>query len=226
MHRVVLIVLAVASLAVGGTALAAGSPGAKERPRAAKVAAGGLLKVAADYLGVTPKALRAELRQGRSLAQVATAREKSVDGLEQALLTAYRARVQAARTAGKIDAARAQRMLDRAPARIERLVEATRAGKARRAKVRLAKGLLAVAADYLDVTRKQLVAELRQGRSLAQVATVRGKSVDGLETVLLDAFKAKVNAAVAAGKLDATRAQRMLERAPARIERLVTRARG
>lgn len=226
MHRLVVIVLAVAALAVGGTALAAGSPAAKERPRAAKLAGGGLLKAAADYVGLELRALKAELRQGRSLAQVATARGKSVDGLEQALLTAFRAKVQAAQSAGKIDATRAQRMLERAPARIERLVNATRPAKARPAKVRLAKGLLAVAADYLGLTRQQLAAELKQGRSLAQVATARGKSVDGLETALFNAFKAKVDAAVAAGKLDATRAQRLLERAPARIERLVNRTRG
>jgi lambda repressor-like predicted transcriptional regulator len=223
MHRLVLTVLAVAALAVGGTSLAAGSPDAKERPRAAKLVSGGLLKAAANYLGLTPQALRAELRQGRSLAQVATARSKSVDGLEQALLTAFRAKVQAAQAAGKIDATRAQRLLDRAPARIERLVNAT--AKPRAAKVRVAKGLLGVAAEYLGVTRQQLAAELRQGRSLAQVATARGKSVDGLETALLNAFKAKVDAAVAAGKLDAARAQRLLERAPARIERLVNRTR-
>ena len=224
MHRLVLIVLAVAALAVGGTALAAGSPGTKERPRAAKLVSGGLLKTAADYLGLTPQALRAELRRGRSLAQVATARSKSVDGLEQALLTAFRAKVQAAQAAGKIDATRAQRLLDRAPARIERLVNAT--VKPRAAKVRVAKGLLGVAAEYVGLTRQQLAAELRQGRSLAQIATARGKSVDGLEAALFNAFKAKVDAAVAAGKLDAARAQRLLERAPARIEQLVNRTRG
>jgi lambda repressor-like predicted transcriptional regulator len=223
MHRRVLILLGVAVLAVGGTAVAAGGPAAKERPRAAKVAGGGLLKVAADYVGLAPKALRAELRQGRSLAQVATARGKSVDGLEQALLTAFRAKVQAAQSAGRIDATRAQRLLERAPARIEKLVNAVRAAKARGAKVRVAKGLLGVAAEYLDLTRQQLVVELKQGRSLAQVATARSKSVDGLETALINAFKAKVDAAVAAGTLDSARAQRLLERAPARIERLMSR---
>jgi lambda repressor-like predicted transcriptional regulator len=226
MHRLVLILLGVAALAVGGTAVAAGGPAAKERPRAAKAAGSGLLKVAAEYVGLAPKALRAELRQGRSLAQVATARGKSVDGLEQALLAAYRAKVQAAQSAGRIDATRAQQLLERAPARIEKLVNAVRAAKAREAKVRVAKGLLGVAAEYLDLTRPQLVAELKQGRSLAQIATARSKSVDGLETALFNAFKAKVDAAVAAGKLDAARAQPLLERAPARIERLVNRTRG
>lgn len=41
---------------------------------------------AAAYLGLTPKQLRAQLRDGRSLAQVAAARGKPVQGLENAIL--------------------------------------------------------------------------------------------------------------------------------------------
>ena len=42
---------------------------------------------AAAYLGLTPQQLRAELRDGKSLAQVAAARGKTVQGLEYAILT-------------------------------------------------------------------------------------------------------------------------------------------
>ena len=48
---------------------------------------------------------------------------------------------------------------------------------------------------------------------------------DGLKQALLAALKQKVDAAVAAGRLDAARAQKLLERAPAHIERLVNRSR-
>jgi len=69
------------------------------------------------------------------------------------------------------------------------------------------------------------VTELRAGKSLAQVATAKSKSVDGLKQALLAALKQKVDAAVAAGRLDAARAQKLLERAPAHIARLVDRSR-
>ena len=86
-------------------------------------------------------------------------------------------------------------------------------------------GLLKIAATYLGVTNAQLVTDLRAGKSLAQVATAKSKSVDGLKQALLAALKQKVDAAVAAGRLDAARAQKLLERAPAHIERLVNRSR-
>lgn len=44
-------------------------------------------KAAAAYLGLTPKQLRVQLRDGKSLAQVAAARGKPVQGLENAMLT-------------------------------------------------------------------------------------------------------------------------------------------
>jgi hypothetical protein len=220
MRRLILVLAALLALGVGGTA--AFASGAKEKPRAAvavKVRAG-LLQSAATYLGLDRKALVKELRSGKSLAQVATARNKSVAGLETVILTAFKAKVDKAVAAGKLDSTRAQKLVAAAPTVIHRLV--TQAPpKVRPAKANVRGGFLKVAADYLGLDRKALVAELRSGKSLAQVATSKNKSVDGLETAIFNAFKAKVDAAVAAGKLNATLAQRLLERAPALIERVV-----
>jgi hypothetical protein len=44
------------------------------------------VRSAAAYLGLTPRQLRAQLRDGRSLAQVAAARSKPVAGLENAIM--------------------------------------------------------------------------------------------------------------------------------------------
>jgi hypothetical protein len=97
----------------------------------------------------------------------------------------------------------------------------THVPKARAAKADVLGGFLKVATDYLGVDRKALVQELRSGKSLAQVATAKSKSVDGLEAALFTAFKAKVDKAVAAGLLDNARAQMLLQYAPALIERVV-----
>lgn len=220
MRRLILVLAALLALGVGGTA--AFASGAKEKPRAAVAvkARAGLLQSAATYLGLDRKALVKELRSGKSLAQVATARNKNVAGLETAILTAFKAKVDKAVAAGKLDSTRAQKLVAAAPAVIHRLV--TQAPpKVRPAKANVRGGFLKVAADYLGLDRKALVAELRSGKSLAQVASSKNKSVDGLETAIFNAFKAKVDAAVASGKLNATLAQRLLARAPALIERVV-----
>lgn len=223
MRRITSVLLALGLLVGVGAAVALAKAPDKAKPRAAKLQRG-LLPVSAAYLDLTSVALRRELRSGKSLAQVATAKGKSVDGLKAALLNALRIRVQAAKAAGRIDAARADRLLQRAPQLVERIVNAT--PPARTIRTRGARGgLLKAAATYLGVTNAQLATEQRSGKSLAQVATAKSKSVDGLEQALLAALKQKVDAAVAAGRLDAARAQKLLERAPAHVERLVNRSR-
>ena len=224
MRRITSVLLVLGLLAGVGTAVAVAKAPGKTKPRAAKVQQRGLLPAAAAYLGVTPVALRTELRSGKSLAQVASAKGKSVDGLKTALVAAIKTKVDAAKAAGKLDAARADRLLQRAPQLVERLVNAKPRARAMRAKGARG-GLLKAAATYLGVTNAQLVTDLRAGKSLAQVATAKNKSVDGLKQTLLAALKQKVDAAVAAGRLDAARAQKLLERAPAHIERLVNRSR-
>ena len=63
------------------------------------------LDVAARYLGLTPAALRRDLEGGKTLAQVARDQGKSVDGLQQALLDAARARLDRAVSDGRITSA-------------------------------------------------------------------------------------------------------------------------
>jgi len=224
MRRITSVLLVLGLLVGIGAAVAVAKAPGKAKPRAAKVQQRGLLPIAAAYLDLTPVALRTELRSGKTLAQVATVKGKSVDGLESALLNALRSKVEAAKAAGKIDAARADRLLQRAPQLVERLVNATPRARAPRARGARG-GLLKAAGTYLGVTPQQLVTELRAGKSLAQVATAKSKSVDGLKQALLAAVKQKVDAAVAAGRLDAARAQQLLGRAPAHIARLVNRSR-
>jgi hypothetical protein len=224
MKRITSVLLVLGLLVGAGAAVAVAKAPGKAKPRAAKVQQRGLLPAAAAYLDLTPVALRKELGSGKSLAQVATAKGKSVDGLKSALVAAIKTKVDAAKAAGKLDATRAARLLDRAPRLVERMVNAKPRVRAQRAKAARG-GLLKAAATYLGVTNAQLVTELRAGTSLAQVATAKSKSVDGLKQALLAALKQKVDAAVAAGRLDAARAQKLLERAPAHIARLVDRSR-
>src|SRR5438270_8603189 len=57
------------------------------------------------------------------------------------------------------------------------------------------------AAAYLGITEAQLRQDLAAGKTLAQVAGARGKSVDGLIQAMTDAVKGRLDAAVAAGRL-------------------------
>jgi hypothetical protein len=80
---------------------------------------------------------------------------------------------------------------------------------------------LDAAASYLGVSEDALRSELRDGKSLAQVARDHGKSVDGLVEALVDRADKKLDAAVAAGRLTKAEKQEMLEGLRARITDLV-----
>jgi polyhydroxyalkanoate synthesis regulator phasin len=93
-------------------------------PRIAVHAAGGgpFGEAAAAYLGLTPAELRAQLENGKTLAQVAADQGKSVEGLKAAILAGAKTELDAAVAAGKLTAAQEQTMLDDLKAHIDDLV--------------------------------------------------------------------------------------------------------
>lgn len=207
-----------AALAVAGTVVAQ----SQATPAARATAKAGLLAAAAEYLATERVELRAELRKGSTLARIAASKGKSVEGLRAALLATIERRLDARVKAGKLSEDRKQRILARAPARIERLVHGAWRPKATRKRA-LRGGVLKVAAEYLGTEPRQLVRELRGGRSLAQTTSAAGKSVDGLKAALRSALASRLHAAVAAGRLTPERRDAALAKLDERIARLVER---
>jgi hypothetical protein len=81
--------------------------------------------------------------------------------------------------------------------------------------------LLRAAAQYLQLDRAALAKDLRSGQTLAQVANAQGKSVSGLQAAMVAAVKAKLDTAVAAGRITSTREQQVLARVQKVVDRLV-----
>jgi len=210
------------ALAVGG-GQATAHAGAAGKGKAPAV----VMKAAASYVGLSPKELAANLQSGKSLAQIATAQGKSVDGLKAAILAAFKARLDKGVAAGKVTAAQAQERLSKLASHIDRLVNRApkqRSGERQKGKGMHAHGVvLKAAAAYLGLGKAQLMTSLRSGSSLAQIATAQGKSVEGLKAAILVAFKAQLDKAVAANKLTAAQAQSMLARFASHVDKIVNR---
>ncbi len=69
---------------------------------------------------------------------------------------------------------------------------------------------LDAAASYLGLTEAELRTQLVAGKTLAQVATAEGKSVDGLIDALVSATKEHLDDAVAAGRLTQAQEDQLL----------------
>jgi hypothetical protein len=83
---------------------------------------GDKLSATADYLGLSVEELRERLTDGRSLADIAEAEGKSVDGLEQAILAEARADLDEAVEAGRLTREHADEILQRLREHVDELV--------------------------------------------------------------------------------------------------------
>jgi hypothetical protein len=80
---------------------------------------------AAKYLGLDASALRAKLRNGQSLADVAKAQNKDVQGLEDAIVASQKARLDQAVSDKKLTQSKADDILAKLKSRVDDLVNAT-----------------------------------------------------------------------------------------------------
>jgi hypothetical protein len=83
------------------------------------------LSAAATYLDLTEAQLREQLAAGKSLADVAEAQDKSVDGLKQAIVAGAKAQLDKAVDAGTLTSAQAAAMLERLDEHVDELVSGT-----------------------------------------------------------------------------------------------------
>ena len=71
---------------------------------------------------------------------------------------------------------------------------------------------LNAAASYLGLSNAQLIQQLRSGKSLAQIASAKGKTVAGLEQAMTAPLKKGLDAAVARKVITAAKEQQILSR--------------
>jgi hypothetical protein len=90
-----------------------------------------LLEPAADYLGLEEDELRDRLSEGDSLAEVAEAEGKDVDGLVDALVAAARERLDEALEDDRLDESELEEMAERICERVEAIVQGDLPGRGR-----------------------------------------------------------------------------------------------
>ena len=95
----------------------------KHKALVARIVRVNRLHLAAKYLGMTPKEIRTARQDGQSLAQIATSKGKSVDGLVAAIVAPAKARAAKAVSNGRLTQQRADELLARLTERVQALVQ-------------------------------------------------------------------------------------------------------
>jgi hypothetical protein len=195
MRRKILIAAAAAlAVAGGGAAIAASKSGSPQEESKA------LVDDAAKQLGVTPAKLASALK------------------------TALENRVDAAVAAGRLTKEQGDALKKRIEAEDYPILGGVGMGFGHREGgpgIIHRFGHLDAAASYLGMTEAELRSQLAGGKTLAEVAKAKGKSVDGLVSALVADEKKELDAAVAAGRLTREQADTILESAKQRATDLV-----
>jgi hypothetical protein len=171
-----------------------------------------VLTPAAAFLGIPVATLEADLAGGKSLAQEATAKNKTAADLITALVAAEKTILDGDKAAGWITADQETATLARLTDAITDLVNngppVPPSGKAAGAS-----GPLQAAATYLGISVTDLQTDLKSGKSLADVVgTVSGKTVDGLVAALEAPAKTKLDQAVTDGKITSSQETAILSK--------------
>lgn len=190
-----------------------------------------LLGESAKYLGIAPKDLHAKL-PGTSLGKIADSTpNKSRAGLVAALSVAANEDITKALAEKKITEDQAKKLRDGLAAEITTFVDRTWPTKptaAHRDAVPNVKSFLGdlvqTARDYLGgITLQDVTTAMRNGKSLGDIATERGKSRDGLIQALTTAANTRIDQAVAAKKITAEQAVTLKSKVAAEITTFVDR---
>jgi hypothetical protein len=188
-------IVSTASAQIGGDA-------AEVRQHAGR--GGDLLRAAAEFIGITVEQLRTEMGTDKSLADVAVAHGKTRDALITALTTA-----QSQRIAEIVD----HKGFPQKPGPGKRLAAHVRAD------------VFQVASAYLGISAEDLRTQLRSGKSLAEIAAATpGKTKAGLVAAIVADETARIDKAVADGKLTAEQAARLKAGLAERVGQMVERS--
>lgn len=188
-----------AGAVLGTPALSGAQDGADEPPESGADGAlrqrghkGEALATAAEALGVSEDDLRAALQDGSSIADVAEEQGVELQVVIDALVAAATERLE------EVEAALPERMTE--------LVNRTGWGEHRRPGRGLRHLGLASAAEAIGVTVEGLRSELASGATIAEVAEANDVAVQDVIDAMVGDASAKIDDAVAAGRIDEDRA--------------------
>jgi hypothetical protein len=199
-----------AETAAGTTPAAPSSSATPTAPSVVKAARTSPLATASKVLGITETELKTELQAGKSVADVAKAKNIDLATVKAALLAEMKAHIDAEVAAGKHTAAEGAAKLAEVTTRIDTML--TTAGlPARGPRGMGGKGghegkggpgrfMSTTLATTLKLTQEELKTQLHSGKSLADVAKAQSVDIADVKTALTSDFSAHLAEEVTSGK--------------------------
>jgi len=213
--------------AAGTTPAAPSSSAAPTTPSVVKADRPSPLATVSKALGITEAELKTELEAGKSIADVAKAKNIDLATVKAALVAEAKAHIDAEVAAGKHTAAEGVTKLAEKTSRIDTML--TTAGLPPRGphgmggKGGPGKFMTATLATTLKLTQEELKTQLHSGKSLADVAKTQSVDIAVVKTVLTSDITAHLAEEVTSGKHTQAEADAKLAEFKTNLDTMVNR---
>ena len=206
------------------------TPAAPTTPSVVKADRPSPLATVSKVLGITETELKTELEAGKSVSDVAKAKNIDLATVKAALLVEAKAHIDAEVAAGKHTAAEGVTKLAEVTSRIDTML--TTAGLPARGpqgdgghkgKGGPGKFMTATLATTLKLTQEELKTQLHSGKSLADVAKAQSVDIADVKTVLTSDFTAHLAEEVTSGKHTQAEADAKLAEFKTNLDTMVNR---
>lgn len=184
------------------------------------------MNTAADTIGISVADLRSALRDGKTVADVASEHGVEAQAVVDAIVSKGTQRIDEALANGEITQAQADQAKAKLATAAATFVNETphpRPGIDRR---RVRQGVLKTAADTIGVSEADLRAALRDGQSIADVATAHGVEPQTVVDALVAAGTQHIDQALANGRITQERADAAKAKLAERAAQVVDAHRG
>jgi hypothetical protein len=169
------------------------------------------------------------LKDGKSLREIFAANGIDTQAVVQTVLGQLEARLKMAVAEGKLTDAQAQKILAAAREALPKILDQHGKpgghGDNPGSHERIGKASLSVAADAIGIGERDLLKELRDGQTIAQVATAHNVPVQTVIDQMVAAANAAIDRAAAGGKIKPENVVKAKEKALAAITKLVNEGR-
>ncbi|WAH36545.1 hypothetical protein [Alicyclobacillus dauci] len=174
----------------------------------------------AKFLGIDEQTLRADLKSGQSLSEIAQGQNKTEQDLVNFIESSAKSKLDQAVQNGKLTQAQETKRLQALDAHVTQMVEHkgpfVKAGKGDVRK------LLPAVAKALGVTPQTLMSDLKSGQTISDVAQSKGVSQSTLVSQLKSDLQNRLDKLVGSGKLTAAKEQTILSNFDNHIGQVLT----
>lgn len=205
------------------------APTAPTTPSVVKADRPSPLATVSKVLGITETELKTELAAGKSISDVATAKNIDLATVKAALLAEAKAHIDAEVAAGKHTAAEGVTKLAEKTSRIDTMLTTAGLpargphGKGGHKGKGGGKFMTATLATTLKLTQEELKTQLHSGKSLADVAKAQSVDIADVKTVLTSDFAAHLAEEVTSGKHTQAEADAKLAEFKTNLDTMVNR---